>query len=147
MRKTVLVSFLVAAASAAALLMGAVAQGKSEKATNPFKGKWDIVLSTPLGDIPVTASLQPNGKGTIWLSQGNKLPVVHQETDTWISWSFELPAVQAPDGNSHTLIGRGTLSEDGQEMSGNVVILTAILDAENPTGYETHVGTFAAPKR
>ena len=147
MRKTLIASLLVVAVSAAALLIGAVAEGKSPKANNPFKGKWDVVLTTPLGTWEVTTSLQPNGKGTLWLGQGSKVPVVHQETETWISWTIELPAVQAPDGNAHTIIGRGTLDESGETMSGNLVIVTAKDDAENPTGYETHVGTFSAPKR
>jgi len=146
MRKALLVPFLAVAASVAALLVGGAALAKSEKAGNPFKGKWDINLSTPFGEIPVTASLQPNGKGTLWLPEHGKVPIVHQETSEWISWTIELPAVQAPDGNAHTIIGRGTLDEEG-DMSGNLVIVTNVADAESPVGYETHVGTFAAPKR
>jgi len=146
MRKALVVSFLAVAAAATALLVGGSAFGRSPKADDPFKGKWEIVLSTPFGEVPVTTSLQPNGKGTAWLPDHVRLPVVHQETSDWISWTIELPAVQAPDGNAHTIIGRGTLGEAG-DMTGNLVIVTAIADAESPVGYQTHVGTFAAPKR
>lgn len=145
MRKALVVSLLAVAVSAAALFTGAALAG-SDKARNPFKGKWDVVLSTPVGEISATASLQPNGKGTLFLPGHGKVPIVHQETSEWISWTIELPAVQAPDGNAHTIIGRGTLGEEG-DMSGNLVIVTNVVDAESPVGYETHVGTFTAPKR
>lgn len=146
MCRTVLLSALVALAAAAAFLTGGVALGRSEKAKDPFKGRWEITLDTPFGAIPVSVSLQPNGKGKIWLGKHEVLPVVHQEAENWISWTLELPAVQAPDGNAHTIIGRGTLGEAG-DMSGNLVIVTAIPDQESPVGYETHVGTFGATKR
>jgi hypothetical protein len=147
MRNLLAAGALVALTAIAVLLPGdAAVAGKGRSDFAFGKGKWDVSLDTPLGIIPVTVSLQPNGKGKLWLQGGGHLPVVHQSTDTWISWTIELPAVQAPDGNAHTIIGRGTLGEEG-DLTGDVVIITAIKDAESPVGYETHVGTFSAARK
>ena len=111
------------------------------------KGKWDATLSTPFGDLDATLSLQPNGKGKVWLQgEGGPLNVVHQSGADWISWTVELPAVQAPDGNGHTIIGRGKLAEDGS-VSGNLVIVTLVEDSESAVGYETHTGTYASSRK
>ncbi len=140
-------ALLLGISTAAGLFVGGSALGKSPKASDPFKGKWDVTLHTgQFGDIPVHVSLTPNMKGVVTLGDAGRLPVVHQETDTWISWTIELPAVQAPDSNAHTLIGRGTLNGDGT-MSGNLIIVTSTLDDTNPTGYQTLAGTFDATKR
>jgi hypothetical protein len=141
---------------AAALLLGFAAAmpvpscpdavAKEESPEDEFKGKWEVTLFTPVGDIPVMVSLQPNGKGKLWLDRKTILPVVSQMDGNWISWTVELPAVQAPDGNAHTIIGRGSIQEDGT-MAGNLVIVTAKVDLESPVGFETHVGTFGAARK
>ena len=147
--KSALATFAFAAlAGTLAFLPGDTAVAKSDRADFAFgKGKWDVTLATPFGDVPVVVSLQPNGKGKLWLQGGGgTLPVVHQSGLDWISWTVELPAVQAPDGNGHTIIGRGTLAEDGS-VSGNLVIVTLVADDQSPVGYETHTGTFAAARK
>jgi hypothetical protein len=147
--RTSFAAFAFAAlAGALAFLPGDTAVAKSDRADFAFgKGKWEVTLSTPFGEVPLDVSLQPNGKGKLWLQGGGRpLPVVHQSGLDWISWTVELPAVQAPDGNGHTIIGRGTLAEDGT-VSGNLVIVTLVADAESAVGYETHTGTFAATKK
>lgn len=141
--------FLVAAACtvvavSAALFTGS-ALGKSKASDFMFKGKWDVTLFTPLGDFPAVVSLQPNGKGKLWLGD-SILPVVHQSSGEWISWTVELPAVQAPDGNGHTITGRGIIGEEGT-VEGVLVILTTVQDNSSPVGFETHVGTFGADKK
>ena len=141
----------IVALSALAAFFPSDAAAKNSRADFEFGGKWDVTLHTPLGDIPVTVGLQPNGKGKLWLNSGDggrvTLPVVHQFSGDWISWTVELPAVQAPDGNAHTIIGRGTLGEEEGMFSGDVIIITAIQDAESPVGYETHVGKFDADRK
>src|SRR5690349_3907471 len=146
MKSILVLGAVLALAAVAALLPGDAALARSPRADFAFGGKWDVTLDTPLGQIPVVTSLQPNGKGTLWLQGGGKVPVVHQYADNWISWTIELPAVQAPDGNGHTIIGRGSIGEDGS-MSGNVIIVTTKADAESAVGYETHTGTFAATRK
>jgi hypothetical protein len=137
----------IVALTALATLFPADAAARNTRADFEFGGKWHVTLNTPLGEIPVTVSLQPNGKGKLWLQGGSTVPVVHQTVDTWISWTIELPAVQAPDGNGHTIIGRGMLGEEEGTFSGEVIIVTAIKDSESRIGYETHVGTFVATRK
>ena len=146
MRNLLAAGALVALTAVAVLLPGdAAVAGRSDFAFG--KGKWDVTLETPFGTVPVTVSLQPNGKGKLWLPMGGgRVTVVHQYTADWISWTIELPAVQAPDQNGHTIIGRGTLMEDGT-ISGNVIIVTTKADETSPVGFETHTGTFAATRK
>ncbi|HEU4394076.1 MAG TPA: hypothetical protein VFS92_00810 [Planctomycetota bacterium] len=146
MKGSIVVAGIVALAALAALFP-ADATARNTRADFEFGGKWHVTLDTPLGEIPVTVSLQPNGKGKLWLQGGGTVPVVHQTVDTWISWAIELPAVQSPDGNAHTIIGRGMLGEEPGAFSGEVIIVTAIKDAESRIGYETHVGTFDATRK
>jgi hypothetical protein len=151
MRRTLLVSAIVVLAAATSFLVGGTALGKADAAAKTFKGKWDVTLATPFGDIPVMVSITPNGKGKAWLGTGQDVVnLVHQEwlteTTNGISWTMELPAVQSPNDQGHTIIGRGIIGEDGT-LSGNLVIVTLNTDVESPVGYETHVGTFAATKR
>ena len=147
MKASIVAVGIVALGALAALLPGD-ASARSLRSDFEFGGKWHVTLSTPLGEIPVTVGLQPNGKGTLWLQGGGKVPVVHQTVDTWISWTIELPAVQAPlDGNAHTIIGRGNLGDEPGTFAGEVIIVTAIKDAESRIGYETHLGTFEATRK
>ena len=144
--KGTLVAGLIALSALAVLLPGDEAVARGSRAGLQFVGKWHVTLDTPLGEIPATVGLQPNGKGKLWIEDGGMLNVVHQTVDTWISWTVELPAVQSPDGNAHTIIGRGTLGDVPGEFSGDLVIVTGVEDAESPVGYETHVGTFKASR-
>ncbi|HEU4394075.1 MAG TPA: hypothetical protein VFS92_00805 [Planctomycetota bacterium] len=132
-------------AALAALLPGD-AEAVAARADFDFRGKWNLELRTPVGDITGRVSLQPNGKGRIWLAPGRPLPIVHQYAPEWISWTLELPADQSPDGNAHTIIGRGSLRQENVMFSGEVVIVTAVQDLASPVGYETHTGSFAASR-
>jgi len=147
MKNSLLAGAVVALSALACLLPGDEAVAGTDRSSFAFGGKWDVTLDTPLGMLDVTVKLQPNGKGKLWLPMGGgHVPVVHQFTDTMIAWTIELPAVQAPDANGHTILGRGTLAEDGS-ISGNIIIVTLKQDAESPVGYETHTGSFAATRK
>jgi len=145
MKGTAFAVALVALAAAGLLLPGDAAEAKNKRSDFRFGGKWQVTLDTPLGEIPVVVGLQPNGKGKLWIQGEGHVPVVHQYEGNWISWTIELPAVQAPDDNGHTIIGRGVIGEDGS-LSGDVIIVTTIADQESPVGYETHVGKFSATR-
>ena len=144
MRGSIAVAAVSALAALAALLPGDASA--LARADFDFRGKWNLEIRSPVGDIAGRVSLQPNGKGRVWLAPGRPLPLVHQYAPEWISWTLELPAVQSPDGNAHTIIGRGSLREENVMFSGEVIIVTAVQDPASPLGYETLTGTFNATR-
>ena len=93
MTRSIAVVAVSALAALAALLPGD-AEAVAARADFDFRGKWNLELRTPVGDISGRVSLQPNGKGRVWLGPGRPLPLVHQYAPEWISWTLELPAVQ-----------------------------------------------------
>jgi hypothetical protein len=102
------------------IILSGTLQGLAQS-TSALKGKWNFVVNTPVGTLPLSGSFKPNGTGSIDFPT-DSLPLVYQEDGTQFSFTVEVPKVSSLSGQAETWVFRGTLTTDTQ-LSGRLWVV------------------------
>jgi hypothetical protein len=122
---------------ALATMMFVSATPARAQSTKPLKGNWTVMLSTPIGTLPLPMAFRPNGHGTVDVG-GDTLPLVYREDASTFSVSFEWDASVSPTGQDVTVVIRGTKTTDNA-FTGNAILITDVPDGTSTVGFVTTI--------
>ena len=122
-----------------------VVNASADPSHDSLKGKWNLVLNTPVGNFPAEAMFRNDGAGDIDVGLAT-LPLSWRQNDATNQFSvaYELPAAASPNGQGLTVVLRGN-QPSASSIAGRAEFISDTPDAT--TGFVRAVGTFTGTRK